>query len=110
MNKYILVDREPVPCDNLWEWAAQCESRQWASCVGHTKVDDYTVYTSFLGLDHNFDCFSDIEHVPLVFETMIQSSDEGWLDYQERYATWDEAEAGHARAVEYVQSLVGYET
>ena len=46
------------------------------------------VSTVFLGLDHAFD-----GGTPLLFETMIFGGEHD--EYQERYATWDEAEAGH---------------
>ena len=49
------------------------------------------VSTVFLGLDHSFG-----EGPPLVFETMIFG---GELDqYQERYSTYQQAEAGHLKA------------
>ena len=35
---------------------------------------------------------------------MIKNQTDGcWLDYQERYATWKEAEEGHKRAVQWVK-------
>jgi hypothetical protein len=51
-----------------------------------------TVSTVFLGLDHQFG-----SGPPLLFETMIFG---GQLDeFQARYSTWDQAIAGHAKAV-----------
>lgn len=65
----------------------------------HIIADDGTkvawVSTVFLGMNHNY--FGD---EPLLFETMIFADDlEDIAGYTERYATWEEAEAGHARAV-----------
>lgn len=55
------------------------------------------VSTVFLGLDHRFG-----QGEPLVFETMVFG---GPLDQeQERYSTWDEAEAGHKAMVERVKA------
>jgi hypothetical protein len=62
--------------------------------VASTAINDKcSVSTVFLGLDHNFSGKGD----PLLFETMIFG---GPLDeHQRRYATWDQAERGHAEAV-----------
>jgi hypothetical protein len=51
------------------------------------------ISTVFLGIDHN--------HLrqgpPILFETMIFGGP--YDQYMDRYCTWAEAEAGHARAV-----------
>jgi hypothetical protein len=52
--------------------------------------------TVFIGLDHNWG-----EGPPLVFETMIFGGE--FDQYQYRYSTWAEAEAGHAVAVGMVE-------
>lgn len=63
--------------------------------VGYVELEnDVNVSTVFLRLDHNF--FG--EGPPILFETMIFG---GPLDgYQLRYATWEEAEEGHEKAIE----------
>ena len=54
------------------------------------------VSTVFIGIDHGFG------GPPLWFETIIFG---GHHDgYRERYATYEEAEAGHARAVKIVKN------
>lgn len=58
--------------------------------VAFDEIGGVRLSTVFLGLDHNF-C---PEGPPLLFETMTFGG--GW-EVCERYATWDEAEAGHAR-------------
>jgi hypothetical protein len=58
--------------------------------VAQTGNADLLVSTVFLGLDHNFGG----RGRPLLFETMTNDR------MVERYATWEEAEAGHKRAVE----------
>lgn len=80
---YKLVNREPVPCDIT-------ESEVGKHIVARTAVGDHEVSTVFLSLDHQF-----LDGPPLLFETMIFPAG----DYCERYSTWDEAEAGHAKAV-----------
>lgn len=91
-DKYVLVDRKPVPAD-LMEWAKFFERGDDARRVGHTTFDGGYVSTVFLGLDHRYGAPGD----PLIFETMIFGGPHD--GYQERYSTWDQAEAGHAEAV-----------
>lgn len=64
--------------------------------VALTKVGGCEVSTVFLGMDHGFG-----ESRPQWFETMVFGP--GHEDYQERYETWDEAVAGHERAVKLVE-------
>jgi hypothetical protein len=59
---------------------------------------DVTVSTVFLGLDHNWG-----DGPPILFETMIFGGERD--EYQERYSTWGEAEEGHQRAIELVNSI-----
>ena len=94
LDKYILDGHEPKPCSDPLEWV------RWMGMdvcrVGSTKVGNAWVSTVFLGVNYNF-----AEHGrPIVFETMVFG---GNLDNeQERYATWDEAETGHAAMVKRV--------
>lgn len=65
--------------------------------VAKTKIDDITISTVFLGLNHGFG-----KGPPLLFETMIfggRFDEDMW-----RYSTWDEAEKGHQKAVEKVRA------
>lgn len=66
------------------------------------KHSGYVVSTVFLGLDHNY---SD-EGPPILFETMIFCGDKTLHEYQERYATWKEAEVGHQLAVGLVKDRI----
>jgi hypothetical protein len=106
---YILVDKHPILCDDLLEWA------RWFEHPGNrrvrlTRVGPYFVSTVFLGLDHSFERFRAREgHVPILFETMAWINREhetkigshtfkhtrDWEDIQERCATWDEAIRQH---------------
>ncbi|WP_439372903.1 hypothetical protein [Bradyrhizobium sp. DASA03120] len=101
---YVLVNRETARVP-LNDWASASASRHatikltsldpWR--VAQTYIGDVHISTVFLGLDHRF--FGD--GPPLLFETMIFG---GRLDeFQNRCATWDEAEAMHAEAVEQVR-------
>jgi hypothetical protein len=89
IDKYILKGHKPVPEPDIIAWGHwfATADRQ----VRDTARDDVRVSTVFLGLDHGF------KGRPVLFETMlfVNGADAGC----ERYSTWDEAEAGHARWV-----------
>ncbi len=78
------------------------EPNTWAIVFGKTDhhvademVGETRISTVFLGIDHAFGGGE-----PLLFETMVFG---GELDQsQERYSTWDEAEARHKVWVERV--------
>lgn len=121
---YILDDDHTVVRTDLATWAAWFESdpafapdrdRDATLAAGapdtHRRVsvtvfdrgqpDAVEVSTVFLGLDHNWGPVGP----PLLFETMVFGSD---LDgSQWRYATWDEAVAGHERVVDLVRERLG---
>lgn len=112
LGLYILEGHTPVPCDDAllwWDWFKDGERRR----VGKTEVGAFTVYTTFLGIDHNFGrLFAGIGE-PLLFETMVDyprhtpiegPRDHGWLDLQKQYSTWEQAEAGHERAVLFIRN------
>lgn len=64
---------------------------------------DVMVSTVFLVIDHAFGCGP-----PVLFETMVFG---GRHDgYQERYHTWDEAIAGHSKAIDMVRSCLSMST
>lgn len=90
--QWVLDGHVPRQEPDILAWAAWFEDRD-ARRVALTELPGGRVSTVFLGLDHNF-----MRHgPPLLFETMVFMDDEC---EQERYATWDEAEAGHKRMVE----------
>jgi hypothetical protein len=88
-DKYILDGHQPVPEPDLIAWSRWFESAD--RHVRDTGRDDVRVSTVFLGLDHGFGGRLEL------FETMlfVNGADAG----VERYASWDEAEAGHKRWV-----------
>lgn len=95
MELYILDGHTPVPVEDILEWSKWCATAK--RHVGDTKVGDIRVSTVFLGINHGWG-----EGEPILFETMIFGS-EKMKDYCERYATWEEAEDGHLRAVRLVK-------
>jgi len=87
-SQYVLDGKKPVLCEDLGTWAKWFETvnRQ----VAQEERDGVRVSTVFLGLDHRFGG----DGPPILFETMIFG---GRHDQdQDRYSTWEEAEAGHA--------------
>lgn len=104
-DKYILNEAgEPVQCDDLMAWAHWYQSRRTnnAWIVGKTKVTEgVEVSTVFLSLDH---WFGSGPHAPLLWESMCFG---GPLDNEcDRYATRQEAEAGHASMVARVKAAL----
>jgi hypothetical protein len=88
-DKWILRDRELVPA-TLMEWAMWFENTSNRR-VANDSEGDVRVSTMFLGTEHGYTP----DGAPLVFETEVIGGEHDY--YQERYATYDEAEAGHAR-------------
>ena len=67
--------------------------------VGNDMVNGNRVSTVWLGINHAFD----ESYGPLLFETMVFADDKTGQDiYMDRYSTWDEAVAGHQKAIEWV--------
>ena len=86
---YILDGHTPVEVD-LMTWARWYETAD--RTVAKTELPDGWVATVFLGLDHGWS-----DRPPILFETMAFRN--GGVEDVNRYATWDEAEAGHAAMV-----------
>ena len=88
------LDRQGKPLD-LMEWAAKMEDASYKR-IARTTVGEAEVSTVWLGLDHSFGHGS-----PLIFETMIFGGPHD--QWQDRYSTEAQAEAGHLRVVEALQ-------
>jgi hypothetical protein len=99
---YKLDKNKNVVPSSMEEWATFIEGTFPANYkhVGDDIVNGHRVSTVFLGLCQNFD-FRD--KTPIVFETMVFQNDRSDI-YQERYATWKQAEEGHQRAIEWVKN------
>ena len=96
---YILLQRKVVKV-SFEHWAVWFEyARNRILKVTHLP-NKVRVSTVFLGLDHgfSFSAMDDEDYKPVVFETMIFGGDHD--QYQERYTSYDEAIAGHQRAIE----------
>lgn len=100
---YILSGTRPVKCLDVIAWSEWMTSAN--RIVDRTSLADpdygeVVVSTVFLGIDHNYGFGK-----PQLFETMVFGGelDQLMLD---RYSTWEEAEAGHEKAVRTVAALI----
>ncbi len=93
---YILEGKEPKLVEDVLEWGKWFgkANRHVAQKVLRSGV---RVSTVFLGIDHSFG-----GETPILFETMIFGGKHD--QYQERYATWEEAEKGHKQAVKLAKT------
>ena len=92
-DKYILRDGNVVPEHDLLAWAKWMEDSRVERQIAKDSIGAALVSTVFLGLDHSFGGAT-----PILWETMVFGGAHD--QYQERYATRDEALAGHQKAVE----------
>lgn len=94
LEHYILQGQFVVEEPDILKWA------EWFGTadrtVGRSEIQGVTVSTVFLGLDHQWGP----DGPALLFETMVFGGD--FSDCQARYTTWEEAERGHALAVQLV--------
>lgn len=90
---YILKNKKVIEVDSAYEWSGSGLSHKR---VALSEFGPVCVSTIFTGLDMR--CGG--EGAPLVFETMIFGGEHD--QYQERYATWKEARAGHMKACQFV--------
>jgi len=97
---YILINGK-IKQATFQEWM------RWFEDIDQRRVD-YTEFkdgscasTVCLGLDHNFDFDSMMEHRPILFESMVFG---GKLDqFQWRYSTYGEAKQGHREIIAAVR-------
>lgn len=82
---YILDDkRQIVPCNDF-----SVLSKYMGMSVGRVSHNGVEVSTVFMAMEHG----RDLRGRPILFETMVFGGPRDGL--QQRYCTWQEAEAGH---------------
>ena len=86
-------NREGEPISHA-EWSQKLGDYEYQVVKQDTLDNGLHVSTVWLGLNHNF-----AEGPPLIFETMVFGGPE---EYQERYATLEEANAGHQTMIEKI--------
>ena len=92
-------NKNPVSC-TLREWGEiYMGSGNDERRIAEDYINDFHISTVFLGIDHNF-----YEGPPILFETMIFENDSYSEIYCDRYCTWQEAEEGHKKAVEWAKN------
>lgn len=92
MGNYFDKDGSLITLD---EWAHKFEDFEYKS-IGADVVGPWNVSTVWLGLDHSFG----EPGGPLIFESMVFPDGE-WSDVDmNRYATLEDAKAGHVALVE----------
>ena len=94
---YILDNKIPVPVEDTetWgRWFNNIENRR----VAQTEETNWVVSTVFLGIDHRFTN----QGAPQFFETQVFGGD--FHEQIWRYATWEEAEAGHKEVVALIKA------
>jgi hypothetical protein len=96
-DHYILHSDGSMTTVDLMTWAEWFENGENRRVAFDEMPDGSVVSTVFLGIDHNFS----LEGPPILFETMILGGPHD--QYQDRYATKDEAIAGHAKALRIAQ-------
>jgi hypothetical protein len=92
LGQYVLGGEDghmPIAEPDLLVWGRWLADADLLRGVAFTGNESQYVSTVFLGLDHNFGR----EGAPLLFETMVFGGAQD--GQQERYSTWEEAEAGH---------------
>lgn len=101
LRYYILdAERRPVATDSIEQWGLMFHDMRQRRVASTDITPEIHVSTVFVGLDHRY--FG--EGPPLLFETMVFG---GPMDQQQwRYASWDDAETGHATAVRMVRNAM----
>lgn len=86
---YTLEGHTPVPCDDFMTWAMLYEDR--GRVVQQDQIGEYWISTVFLGMNTRL-----WGGPPVLFESMVFLGEKS-TGADQRYSTWDEAVAGHAR-------------
>ena len=97
LDNYILGGPDghtPIREPDLMAWARWFETADRRVAWTDLPNNHGAISTIFLGIDHGFGGQS-----PILFETMSFLADDNADGYFDRYSTWAEAEAGHARLV-----------
>lgn len=95
---------------SVYEWAELCMNKDY-KILKRDIIGPYLISTVWLGRDHSFGCFfgqeNDIDHIPIIFETMIFKDESGYEDIDmKRYSTEEEAFVGHEVMVKQVKEWI----
>jgi hypothetical protein len=93
---YKLEEKTPVPCNSASEWKQWIYEARDCRIIAQDDTGDFIVTTVFQGVDH----IAPDSPSPLLFETLIYDYRNGLVEGNHGlYPTWEEAAAGHRRAV-----------
>jgi hypothetical protein len=96
MDRYVLnASGEPVPEPDLMTWGKWMEYAR--TSLAQDAMGESRVSTVFLGLDYSFVPGG----APVLWETMIFGGEHD--GYQDRYTSYADALAGHAKALAMVK-------
>lgn len=92
---YILIEKEPIPCDDEDLWRAWWKKSNQK--VALTQENGFKIETNFLGVWINLD--DQLNESPLFFRTMVYGKN--WKVLKMAFcSTWEEAESEHSKMVE----------
>jgi len=97
---YTLDGHEPVEVTDSIEWARWFQDHNEERVVAFTSLGSRRVSTVFLAVNHSYLPGG----VPILFETMVFSEADN-ESLTRRYATWEEAEIGHAIVVSLLETI-----
>jgi hypothetical protein len=99
--EYWILDKDHniVAAKDVYEWGDFFQKPD--RIVAKDEINGVRISTVFLGIDHGFERdFGHPDAQPILLETMIFGGEHD--RYQDRCATWAEAEAMHAKALAMV--------
>ena len=94
---YIITSGRIEAVEDVKAWAIWREYADEQCRVAYDALNDIVISTVFLGIDHS----ASEEGEPLLYETIFIRGYDGTVE--RRYATREEAEAGHAELVRAVR-------
>lgn len=107
-KRHLYYDWDGTP---IQQWEAILKGEYFDRSVAKDIINGWLVSTVWLMINHNHVGPNSV----LIFETMIFKYDEStpdnqeFLDFQERYSSYPEAQEGHQRACELVRNQTGKE-
>jgi len=96
---YTLDGHEPVEVTDVIEWARWFQDHNEERVVAYTCLGSLRVSTVFLAVNYSYLPGG----VPILFETMVFSESD--IEDMRRYATWEQAEIGHAMVVSLLETI-----
>lgn len=96
-DRHYVLDGKNIKPVSFGEWAVWFDQSEHRVVARTHLTPKWRVSTVFLGLDHRYG-----EGAPIVFETMIFPETRG-INWQSRYSTWEEAVAGHEKALVWLR-------